>query len=75
VLNFAAIPTGKRFEGDERGDWELYDTEADRTELHNVASQHPDRVQFLKAAWAKWAQRVGVIPRAKWLAASRRASA
>ena len=71
VLNFAAVPTGKRFEGDERGDWELYDTEADRTELRNVASQHPDRVRALKAAWTQWAARCGVIPREDWLAARR----
>ena len=24
--------------------WELYDMEADRTELHDLAAQHPERV-------------------------------
>ena len=73
VRNFAAIPTGKRFEGDERGDWELYDTEADRTEMRNVVSLHPDRVARMSAAWEAWAKRCGVIPREQWLAACAKA--
>ncbi len=72
VLNFGASPTGKRYESAERGDWELYNTAADPAELRNIASQHPDRVQQMKAAWEQWAQRVGVIPREQWLAAHRR---
>lgn len=40
--------------------WELYDIAADRTELHDLASQHPDRVARLTAAWEKWATDVGV---------------
>ena len=38
-----------------RGDWELYDMEADRTESHNVIGEHPDLAERLEAAWKKWA--------------------
>jgi arylsulfatase len=42
--------------------WELYDMEADRTELHNIADQHLDRVKAMAAAYAEWAKFVGVLP-------------
>jgi arylsulfatase len=69
VKNFAASPTGQRCEGQERGDWELYDSASDRTEMHNVASLHPEVVQRMARAWEAWAERCGVIPREAWLAA------
>ena len=40
--------------------WELHDMEADRTELHNLADQNPDRVTNMAAAYSEWAKRVGV---------------
>jgi arylsulfatase len=43
--------------------WELYDLEADRTEINNLASQHPERVQEMAALWQTWAERVGVVPK------------
>jgi arylsulfatase A-like enzyme len=43
--------------------WELYDIEADRTELHDLAPQHPELVTDLEAAYQLWADRCGVIPR------------
>ena len=33
------------------GPWELYDMEADRTELQNLAQQQPQRVEDLKQLW------------------------
>ncbi len=42
--------------------WELHDMKADRTELHNVAAQYPDRVKQMSSAYAAWANRVGVQP-------------
>ena len=50
------------------GDWELYDMEADRTELHDVAPQHPDRVRDMARQYDAWAARCGVIPRDKIVA-------
>jgi arylsulfatase len=44
------------------GAWELYDLEADRTEQHDLAGKHPDRVKDLAAKYQQWADRVGVVP-------------
>jgi arylsulfatase A-like enzyme len=44
------------------GPWELYDMESDRTELHDLAADHPDRVQDMARAWEDWARRARVIP-------------
>ncbi|MEE2861566.1 MAG: arylsulfatase [Pseudomonadota bacterium] len=48
-------------------DWELYDMEADRTELTDLAAANPDRVQAMAAMYDAWAERCGVIPREKIL--------
>ncbi len=40
--------------------WELYDLEADRTELHDLAGEEPAKVAELKAKWKAWAESVGV---------------
>ena len=45
-----------------KGAWELYDMEADRTELHDLAAEHPDRVRDMTAAWEAWAKRANVLP-------------
>jgi arylsulfatase len=42
--------------------WELYDMEADRTEMHDLADQYPDRVKAMAAAWQKWAEESDVLP-------------
>ena len=42
--------------------WELYDMEADRTELHDLANQQPDKVKEMAALYHEWAKRVGVEP-------------
>lgn len=48
--------------------WELYDMEEDRTELHDLAGQYPDRVRDMEQQYDVWASRCGVIPREKILA-------
>jgi len=45
-----------------KGAWELYDLDADRTELKNVSAAHPERVKELAAKYDAWAARVGVVP-------------
>jgi hypothetical protein len=45
-----------------KGQWELYDMEADRTELHDLASGQPERVKELVAQWETWAKRAHVLP-------------
>ncbi|MEO6924838.1 MAG: hypothetical protein ABI142_13510, partial [Bryocella sp.] len=42
--------------------WELYDMEQDRTELHDLADTHPQRVKAMAADWGAWAKRIGVQP-------------
>lgn len=39
---------------------ELYNMEEDPTELHNLATVHPERLEDLYAAWKNWAEKVGV---------------
>ncbi|MCC7568878.1 MAG: arylsulfatase [Candidatus Methanofastidiosa archaeon] len=46
-----------------QGTWELYDLSRDRCELHDLAGEQPDRVTRLKAAYAAWAERCGVVPK------------
>jgi arylsulfatase len=45
------------------GDWELYDIEADRTEINNLAAKQPDKVKAMAARWDEWAVRTNVLPR------------
>lgn len=50
------------------GAWELYDLENDRSELHDLAAQHPDILEDLKNHWYDWAQSHCVIPKTPgWL--------
>lgn len=44
------------------GSWELYHIPTDRTEMNDLATQHPDRVGEMSAQWNTWAKRVGVMP-------------
>lgn len=44
------------------GPWELYDLNADRTEMHDLASQQPQKAEELKAKWHAWAERCMVKP-------------
>jgi arylsulfatase len=36
----------------------LYDIEADRAELNDLAAQEPERVKQLAAEWNEWAARM-----------------
>jgi len=44
------------------GPWELYDMEADRSELHNLADRYPDRVQAMAQKWETFARKAHMIP-------------
>jgi arylsulfatase A-like enzyme len=44
------------------GRWELYDLEADRTEMNNLADKHPELVRELVATYNAWAKRSFVKP-------------
>jgi len=42
--------------------WELYDLQADRTELNNLADKYPQKLEQLKMMYESWAKRCGVQP-------------
>jgi arylsulfatase len=42
--------------------WELFDTENDPTECHDLAAEHPDKLQELIALWWTEAGRYGALP-------------
>ena len=44
------------------GDWELYNMETDRTELHDLADAHPEVVTELIGLYEAWASRCDVMP-------------
>ncbi|MCG6186302.1 arylsulfatase [Maribellus maritimus] len=37
-------------------EWELYDLETDRSEMHNIASQQPEKVNEMEKMYEEWAQ-------------------
>jgi arylsulfatase A-like enzyme len=43
--------------------WELYDMDADRVEMNNLAASQPDRVNAMSAKWEAWAKRTNVLPK------------
>jgi arylsulfatase len=51
-----------------KGKWELYDMEADRSEMHDLAPKEPQRVEAMAAQWQKWAERAQVLPLNPWRA-------
>jgi arylsulfatase len=42
--------------------WQLFDIEQDMSEQRDIATEHPEVVAELAAAYAAWAERSGVIP-------------
>jgi arylsulfatase len=42
--------------------WELYDMDADRTEMNDLAGKFPERVNELSALYDAWAKRCNVLP-------------
>lgn len=45
--------------------WELYDLQADRTELNNLAAQRPEKVKAMSALYHDWAKRCFVTKKKK----------
>jgi hypothetical protein len=42
--------------------WELFHVEEDRAEAHDLAAEHPDRVEHLVARWFEEAEKYDVLP-------------
>jgi arylsulfatase len=49
-----------------KGAWELYDIEADRTEMHDLSAKEPVRARTMAAQWEQWAQTHNVLPLNPW---------
>jgi arylsulfatase len=45
-----------------QGPWELYDMEADRTELTDLAEREPERLAAMAENWTEWAKRTRALP-------------
>ena len=59
VTNHPTIAGWSHFNDDE---WELYHTEVDRAELHNLAAEHPEKVRELVNLWFAEAGGNGAFP-------------
>ncbi|HVX20542.1 MAG TPA: arylsulfatase [Acidimicrobiales bacterium] len=59
VTNHPAISGWGHFNDDE---WELYNTDVDRAEIHNVAAEHPDKLRELINLWYAEAGANGAFP-------------
>lgn len=56
-----AIRDGKwKLVSEQGGEWELYDMEADRVELNNLAEEYPERAERMREMWNEWADRAYV---------------
>ncbi len=67
-----AVREGKwKIVAKENQPWELYDIEADRVEMNNLATKHPDKLKELAAKWDAWAARANVLPLGTWRARAR----
>jgi arylsulfatase len=42
--------------------WELYDMEADRTELNELSGEMPEKAAQMLGDYEAWAKRCGVVP-------------
>jgi arylsulfatase len=62
-----AIRRGKwKLVAKNRLDWELYDMDADRTELNDLAQRYPNVVEQLAAMYNSWAKRCHVEVWGSW---------
>ena len=48
--------------GEDGGEWELYNLKTDRSELHDLAAEQPQRVADLAKLWQAYADETGVVP-------------
>lgn len=51
-----------KWEEGQQDNWELYDMEKDRTEMHDLAGVLPEIVEKLSDSYVEWAQKNNVLP-------------
>ena len=62
-----AVRSGKwKLVAKENRPWELYDMEADRTEMHDLSTTQADTVKELSDEWDAYAARANVLPLGAW---------
>jgi arylsulfatase len=62
-----AIRDGKwKLVAKENRPWELYDMEAHRTELNDLAAEQPELIKELETKWDAYAERAAVLPLGAW---------
>ena len=67
-----AVRAGKwKLVAKENQAWELYDIEAARTEMNDLAAKQPGNVKELAAKWGTWVVRANVLPLGAWRANGR----
>lgn len=49
-----------------KGDWELYDIEADRSEMNNLINAQPEIAAQMAAQYRTWSKSCGVVPFGWW---------
>ncbi len=49
-----------------KGAWELYDIDADRSEMNDLAAKEPQRVEAMAKQWQEWAEKSQVLPMNPW---------
>jgi arylsulfatase len=60
VAEHGPVPIGLgKFEDDR---WQLFHTDEDRAEAHDVADQNPEKLEELKALWLEEAEKFNVLP-------------
>ncbi len=46
----------------EKDEWELYNVDVDRSEIHNLAKQYPEKVEEMRVRWFVEATKFNVLP-------------
>ena len=60
VTEHAPLPSNQGHFDQDR--WQLFHTDEDRSEAHDLAEQHPEKVEELKALWFEEAETYDVLP-------------
>jgi arylsulfatase A-like enzyme len=60
VAEHGPVPLNRGRFGEDR--WQLFHTDEDRSEAHDLAGEHPEKLEQLEALWLEEAKRYDVLP-------------